>query len=97
MAAADGRFPPPGPADVARLIDRHLLGWLVSAAGGEFQATLLPLRARFDPTGQVTELKLMRGESTPTPGSPRGPMREFAGTSIAPATGPHSMQGRKLS
>ncbi|MGD9598293.1 MAG: FMN-binding negative transcriptional regulator [Steroidobacteraceae bacterium] len=56
MIGADGKFAPPGPGDVARLLKEFPLAWLVSVANGDFHASPLPLRPRFDADGRLLEL-----------------------------------------
>jgi transcriptional regulator len=56
MIGADGKFAPPSPGDVARLLKEFPLAWVVAVASGEFHASPLPLRPRFDADGRLTEL-----------------------------------------
>ena len=52
----DGRYRPRSPDDVRRLLLDHPLAWLVTAVGGDFHATTLPLRPVFDAAGEVEAL-----------------------------------------
>lgn len=56
MSAGTDKFAPPSAGEIARLLHGFPLAWLVTAANGEFQATALPFRPRFDAAGRVTEL-----------------------------------------
>jgi predicted FMN-binding regulatory protein PaiB len=56
MTSSPDEFAPPTPADVVRLLHDHPLAWVVSAATADFAAALLPLRPRFDESGQLLEL-----------------------------------------
>lgn len=56
MSTPSGKFAPPSPADLARLLNEFPLAWLVAVAADDFSAAPLPLRPRFDDSGQVVEL-----------------------------------------
>jgi transcriptional regulator len=56
MNTPAGKFAPPSPADLARLLNEFPLAWVVAVATDDFSAAPLPLRPRFDDSGQVVEL-----------------------------------------
>ncbi len=49
-------FTPRSEKDVARLIERHPLAWIVSRDGDDSRATLLPLQAVADAAGRIERL-----------------------------------------
>ena len=48
---------PRSPEDVARLVQAQPLGWIVSGAGPDVRATVLPLRPVFGDDGQLVRLQ----------------------------------------
>ncbi len=56
MNTPAGKFAPPNPAELARLLNEFPLAWVVAVATDDFSAAPLPLRPRFDDSGQVVEL-----------------------------------------
>lgn len=52
----DARYAPPTEADVTRLVVEHPFAWLVTAEGGDFAATPLPLRPAIAADGSVSAL-----------------------------------------
>ena len=55
-SSAPGPFAPPSEHDVTRAVLDHPLAWLVTAGGGEYAATPLPLRPVVGEQGEVVEL-----------------------------------------
>ena len=47
------RFAPRSNRDVVQLVHDHPLAWVVSGGGGDFRATLLPLRPQVDANGDI--------------------------------------------
>lgn len=58
-------FDPRSPQDVARLLHQQPLGWIVSGAGGEARATVLPLRPVLDAEGAIVRLQGHMARSNP--------------------------------
>jgi predicted FMN-binding regulatory protein PaiB len=58
-------FEPRAPEDVARLIREQPLGWIVSGAGLDLRATVLPLRPVLGDDGQVVRLLGHMARSNP--------------------------------
>jgi transcriptional regulator len=58
-------FDPRSPEDVARLIHAQPLGWIVTGAGAEARATVLPLRPVLDDDGRVARLQGHIARSNP--------------------------------
>lgn len=56
MSSVPRVFAPPSEQDVTRLVLEHPLAWLVTAGGGEYVATPLPLRPVVGSQGEVVEL-----------------------------------------
>jgi len=57
MKAAADIFAPKSDEQVLRLVLGHPLAWVVSSAGGEFNATPLPLRPRVGADGRIEALE----------------------------------------
>lgn len=58
-------FQPRDPRDVAALIEAQPLAWIVSRAGEGLRGTTLPLLARGDAAGEITELVGHFGRNNP--------------------------------
>lgn len=56
MSHPPGKFAPPSPHDVTRLVLEHPFAWVVTSVGSDFAATPLPLRPVVDANGEVVEL-----------------------------------------
>ncbi|MBV6418162.1 MAG: Protease synthase and sporulation protein PAI 2 [Steroidobacteraceae bacterium] len=78
MNGADGKFAPPGPSDVARLLKEFPLAWLVATAAEGFHASPLPLRPRFDADGRLLELDGHMSRANPLVGAFRAHPRGLA-------------------
>jgi predicted FMN-binding regulatory protein PaiB len=61
----EGRFAPPSWTEVADLIARAPLAWVVSGSNGAMAATPLPLRARVDKAGRLVRLDGHLARSNP--------------------------------
>lgn len=57
LDAADARYAPPNDAEVTRLLIEYPLAWVVTLSGGNFGASLLPLRPCHDGQGRLTALR----------------------------------------
>lgn len=58
-------YAPPFEADVTRLVVEHPLAWVITAAQGEFSATLLPLRPVLAADGSIDYLRGHFSRSNP--------------------------------